>query len=366
MYSLDILTACYGTLNVTDKLINLYKSSKPPPNTYQFTFTPTNGLFGQDPLPNYRKACVVVYRVRFDLLGPLPSQYSQPRVVRAVEGDEAVVSYDGQGLTPFVPGCPANNRFIIDASWWNRDVTDVVSRLSNASPGALQTVKVDSATLGYDPIYGTRKQLMITYANLEPNGTTSYHAAIGADFDTVQVPIGPRPTLRIIAANYGGKDVTVQARNLVKPDQTWVLDTSNANGAFSDPWVGVQKSFVMLYQYGNRPFELLITAERKGVVTLDPYAPAEQSRTQYLHEGNTSKVIGIVWGLMDGQTGPVSQDKYNYINDKGEFPATNNWLGFDGWFGTGKTCVVFAYHNKFGGEIYAVAAREGQTGKLLD
>jgi hypothetical protein len=365
MYSLDILTACYGSLNVTDKLITLYKASSPPSNTFQFNFTPTNGLFNQDPLPGARKACVVVYRIRFDLLGPLPSQYSQPRVVRAVENEEAVVSYDGQGLTPFIPGTPAKNRFIIDASWWNRDVTDVVTRLSNATPGTLN-VKVDTPILGYDPIFGTKKQLMITYATLNPNGTTSYLAAIGVDFDTVQIPIGPRPALRIIAANYGGKDVTVQARGLVKQDQTWVLDTTNANGAFTDPWVGVQKTIVVLYQYGNRPFELLVTAERKGVVTLDPYAPAEQSRTAFLHEGNNSKVIGIVWGLMDGQTGPVGQDKYDYVNSKGEFPATNNWIGFDGWVGTPKTCVVFAYHNKFGGEIYAVAAREGQTGKLLD
>jgi len=78
----------------------------------------------------------------------------------------------------------------------------------------------------------------------------------------------------------------------------------------------------MLYQYENRPFQLLITTKRKGVVTLKLYAPTEQW-TRYLHKDNTSKVIGIVWGLVDGQTCPVNLGPSNILDLSGITVASN-------------------------------------------
>src|SRR5205814_8096888 len=122
----------------------------------------------------------------------------------------------------FIPHCPASNRYIVDASWYTKDLTDVVFAISNAAPRSAATLTVDTPQLGPDPIFGTKKQLMITYATLGADGSTKYSVIIATDFDNVQLPLPPPPALKIFGANYGGKNVTAQARNLISlPNQTW-------------------------------------------------------------------------------------------------------------------------------------------------
>ena len=66
------------------------------------------------------------------------------------------------------------------------------------------------------------------------------------------------PRLHIHAAAFADKDVTNRVRELVTPEQTLVIE--KMHDEFGDPWPEVKrKMFSVLYQYGDRPLEVLAT-----------------------------------------------------------------------------------------------------------
>ena len=61
------------------------------------------------------------------------------------------------------------------------------------------------------------------------------------------------------------------------------------------------------------------------------------------------------------EQGKGTVEKLNQIETTGEFPATNEWMGFDGMCGPSKTAVVY-YRN--GSGISIATAREQGTVRL--
>jgi hypothetical protein len=356
-YGCSIVSASYGNLDVTEKLANLLTTSLSAQN--RFSFTPNNALFGQDPFPGQQKAVVVVYRVTNTPSGQ-QKVYGPPQVYRGREG-VAVTIDCGTAVQSYALPCPPSNRFIIDATWFDQDVTSKVSALSDAASSAPLNVTVDSVELGPDPAPGTLKQLTITYSEVDSVGATRFYSSIGKDYGTMQIPGAPPVTLTIVAMNYGGQDVSAKAQALVTTQQTWQIAPNNGNTLFGDPWVGYRKSICLLYQYGNRPLELLLADEYSGTPSLDPYASVDPSRYMFLRP-QESRVISLIWGIMQNQTGPVSEDKIQTLASGAAIPCTNNWFGFDGWVGVPKTCVAFV--RKGDGSIYDVSATEGQSLKI--
>jgi hypothetical protein len=172
---------------------------------------------------------------------------------------------------------------------------------------------------------------------------------------------GP-PTLTILSANYGGIDVTTAARDLVTPENTMSFVNNSYqyyDGLFTNPWNGPMKSLCILYQFGNRPIELLVSAQQGGAVALDPDEPVRPTRTQFI--AGEGPVICVVWGIMQNRDGPVPRNRIKEIASYKSFEATNQYFGFDGWAGESKTCVVF-YRN--GDKIYNIGVREGNVGRL--
>jgi hypothetical protein len=193
----------------------------------------------------------------------------------------------------------------------------------------------------------------------EDHEKNRYHHGGGLSGLAQSFGFSNRPHLQIHSANFGGLDVTERARNLIKPDQTLSLDTNCAYNVLSDPWPANLKSILILYQYGNRPLELLVAPERIGTVILDPDLPVDRNRTQFFTGDH--HVIAVIWGIMQGRDTPVSADKVAEISRSGVFAATNDWMGFDGWVAVLKTCVVFVRHHD---RIQCFSAREGSIGKL--
>jgi hypothetical protein len=351
-YSCNIISASYGNQDVTGILTKLLNTSLSADN--QFTFTPNLTLFGRDPFPGYQKAVVVVYRA----VNTSSGQFGQPQVYRGLDGDPATINC-GTTVLPYVLPCPPSNRFIIDATWYTQDVTSKIANLSDHASSESFNFTVDTPTLGPDPAYGTTKQLTITYSEVDAGGTTQFYSVRGKDFDNITIAGAPPVTLKIVAMNYGGKDVTAKAQTLVAAQQTLQIVSNGGSTLFADPWVGHQKSICVLYQYGNRPLELLVTSENDSL-SLDPYAPVDPSRFRFLRP-EEPRVIAFIWGIMANQTGPVLEDKVQALASGASIPCTSDWFGFDGWPGVTKTCVAFVRRD---GGIYDISATEGQTLKL--
>ncbi|KZT05103.1 uncharacterized protein LAESUDRAFT_242142 [Laetiporus sulphureus 93-53] len=68
VYNLDIVGAFYGNMDVTSKVRQLYiDAATSNPNNNSFSITPSNTLFGKDPLPDSYKTCIVVWRAMLPL-----------------------------------------------------------------------------------------------------------------------------------------------------------------------------------------------------------------------------------------------------------------------------------------------------------
>lgn len=80
----------------------------------------------------------------------------------------------------------------------------------------------------------------------------------GASFGSVNS--SGKPTLHIHAATFADADVTRLVQAMVKPDQSFEISNNECYEKFGDPWVdgGLNRQFIVLYQYGDRPMELLI------------------------------------------------------------------------------------------------------------
>jgi hypothetical protein len=245
----------------------------------------------------------------------------------------------------------------VDATWYNQDITSKISSLSDAASSNSLNISVDS-TLGPDPAVNTIKQLTITYSEVDSEGTTQFYLKIGKDYDHMQIPPAPPVTLKILAMNFGGMDVTAKAQALVTARETWEILSDNSDALFGDPWYGVRKSICILYQYGNRPLELLVADQYEGILSLDPYARVDPSRYKFLIK-DEPRVLAVIWGVMHNQAGPLPENEIQYFNSTGTIPCSNDWFGFDGWYAVPKTCVAFL--NSSDGKIYDISAREGQN-----
>lgn len=66
------------------------------------------------------------------------------------------------------------------------------------------------------------------------------------------------PPLFIHAATFADRDITQVLRSLITRNQSLEFKGKELKNRFSDPWPGAdRKSFIVLYQYGDRPMEVL-------------------------------------------------------------------------------------------------------------
>jgi len=259
------------------------------------------------------------------------------------------------------------NLFIISASWHLDDVTQEVHKIAiGAQP---VTITPNVSNLGPDPAVGVAKALSITYGYFFPDG--HYNFTVKACLDNEHIVIYPGP-MSIIAANWGGADITEKVRSLAA-FETVQLDTSNPYH-WPDPWPTVTKTFVILYYCGNDFLKLFVAKDNSGIYTLSPtstYTYGSSNRvdnTEVLSVGtvvsNPASIIAFAWGLNNDFPLPsVFTRLYAAIGNTRTFKATNENFHFDGWVGFPKTAVIF-YRNTATGPILMASAREGETVQL--
>jgi hypothetical protein len=94
------------------------------------------------------------------------------------------------------------------------------------------------------------------------SGTVENSAAGPGLASTFMSPVNAgKPPLIIHAATWSVADITQKMRMLVRPDQTINIPCNKLVEEFGDPWPesgkGGHKGFAILYQYGERPMEVL-------------------------------------------------------------------------------------------------------------
>ena len=367
-FSLDILSASWGTSVVTSKVRQLYgQAADSSPFSNVFTIIPSDDLFG-DPRPGQSKCFTLVWRVILaNVNGSIADSqmYSAPMVATCTEGNTLNLNYDGTNLQPYSePLDPKNGLYILGASFWATDVTSTIRNLVQTEGTGTFVAAATKQEFPNQP-YGTTSQLAVTYGYLMPNGSYQYNCKTTWEGTDLSIPAGPAPPRLLVQwADYGGVEFTDQIEALVTFDQTLTLDMTNAVSKYgwTDPWPGVHKSMAILYQWEGRSLELLVAVDKGGIYTLDPNVPVPADRTLFFNPADTRNagelnIIAMTWGAMQGQTKPVSSSVFEGVKDQSIFSPSNTFFGFDGLPGVQKTaCVFFQYG--ITGQVQCTSAKE--------
>jgi hypothetical protein len=170
--------------------------------------------------------------------------------------------------------------------------------------------------------------------------------------------------LEILSANYGGQDVTAKARALVKNNALDLNDHGDGgvfDNWFGDPWFAVRKSLCILYRFGDRPVELLLTCSGGGTgQRIDVLEPVRPARRAFITE--VGPVIAVIWGIMENRDYPAPPEVIKQISEYRSFTANNDFFQFDGFKDRDKTAVIF--YRKPTGEVANIGVREGGMATL--
>lgn len=129
-----------------------------------------------------------------------------------------------------------------------------------------------------------------------PPATGGFFSNMGASMPFNNAASGP--PLHIHCAAYADRDITQTCRRLITNGTTLELDTDGDGlvKVFGDPWPGNTKSISILYSYGQRPWEMITSADRCGKLTLIPHQPLDNDRMGFIKSAQSSRVIAVTWG----------------------------------------------------------------------
>jgi len=298
---LKILGAAYGRTNVTDKVRSMVADGN-------LQILAENYIFG-DSFYGVPKSLVVVYQ-----FGD-----AKPRVGIAAEHGTLSLSQGNQYSQSF-PMDPEHAQ-ILGAAYGLADVTSQVgSRIQNS----VLEVRADNESLG-DGWHGTRKTLVVV--SQDPQGIVNTH--IVEEGGNLKLNFSPPLAPTILGAAYGKANITDQVRAQVADGRRQIQALNNIYG---DSFPNVQKSLVIVYQFGNSPPQVAIAKENQTV----NLAQSHQSYQQWSNpQIGQPCILGAAYGLAN-VTDKVVQKLQNSILDV----KVDNGVFGDSWPGTRKTLVV--------------------------
>ena len=345
---IEILSAAWASMDVTDKIRKFFTSNVQT-TTKARTFVPSNTFFGKDPAVGWNKAFVMVWRLRLEQESDGSYKYSVPSVVRALQHEPVTINYH-ENLLPFEQkySTMTHSPIILDATWFNMDVTSTVERLIG-----------DRFSLSYrlferDPYHGGWKFLILIYIHRLKDYASDYHMQIVKEDQEVYVPM----PLTIHNAMWSTVDVTDVFRAQISVDQTLEIVAGHPL-CTPDPWFGKRKTIVVIYQYGDDPLQIAVSFDGNGILSINP---SKSRRPIFFNPMSPHPrrlhVLAVVWGIM-----PIDLKHFGLITESKEITCKNEWFAFDGWPNHHKTCHVFVQYPQ-SGKIIGVAAREGEKLKL--
>jgi hypothetical protein len=209
------------------------------------------------------------------------------------------------------------------------------------------------------------KQLSVTYAYCSPNSIFDYHVQVVQEGESIHIPLqqpNVNVKLTIHAAYWADMDVTDVLRSQISSNQTLRIESSLVHPY--DPWYNVLKTLSIMYQYTDGPLQLLVCDDRTGVIFISPTSPLERNffNPDALREDKIN-ILAVIWGAMQNHPEPLDASQLQWIAEKGRFPCSNEWFGFDGRMNWPKSCHVF-YRFGTTGNIRCKATREGKECRL--
>ena len=128
------------------------------------------------------------------------------------------------------------------------------------------------------------------------------------------------------------------------------MRVSASNNVFGDPWRGVKKTLVVVYQHEGYLPRVRIVREHR-TLTIGQRLMGHNTRTQ---PGNNLRIVGAAYGLVD-----VTHKVQSLVwNNRLHVAARNNVFG-DTWRGVKKSLVVvYQYGN---GHYRTKIVTEGHT-----
>ncbi|KZP27568.1 hypothetical protein FIBSPDRAFT_1040109 [Athelia psychrophila] len=361
---IDVVSATYGTTDVTNHVRQFFHQLSLRGSSGH-TFLPDNVFFGFDPIPDSKKAFILLWRIPIpNASGSNPLErpaFSAVQKTRVLEGDPVVLTLDG-GLSRATAVSSSESVLILDASYFMLDVTALVKRaLARARPGFPVAIAATNAMFGTDPAPNHVKQLSITYAyphsSFIPGLTEHCITRVVTEGEAIVIP----PRLTIHVAYWADLDITTAMRTRIAADQSLHISVdSHLIPGVADPWWNVSKTISIMYQYGQGPLQLLVTHDGAGMQSITPTGPPRTSQFnpqsgQQQDQGGF-QVLAVVWGVSARR---LTQLQYQWISERRWFSCSNDWFGFDGYGGWHKTCQVFCRTGE-DGKIMCRAAREGQ------
>jgi len=183
-------------------------------------------------------------------------------------------------------------------------------------------------------------------------------AAPGVGFgpSAVYKPRHSGPPLFIHAAAFADADVTDRVRRLVTPEQTISIECGKFMEEFGDPWPeSERKMFNVLYQYGDRPYEVWAGSTNSGTAVIT-HEPLSNARMAFLNK-DPGRIMCLVWG----NNSVLSKDRVDRLEREGELDCEG--LGNGGFYGWESKSLICYYRPPQGG-IAIAHARQGQTLRL--
>jgi len=356
-WKLEIVSATYGTLDVTDHVREFLRE-----DSSLHAFVPSNAFFGGfDPIPNYIKAFILVYRITPTSDDGTEKSESFFQTKRLLEGQPVIL--DSELTLPRFnpPAASSQDVVILDASFYTLDVTPTVAKIAAAQKGWPLIIHATNAQFGVDPAPNTGKQLSITYACRSLDGSLDHHVQVVGEGDTITIPLQPsmiQVELTIHSAYWADMDVTEVLRSRISRDQTLQFNAFTTHPF--DPWYNVLKTISIMYQYTNGPLQLAVYDDNSGVVFISPTQPLQRNFLNPAgRQEDRMNILAVVWGGIYSHPEPLDASQFRWIAERRRFHCTNGWFKFDGRPNWPKTCHVF-YEFGTTGMIRCAAAREGQ------
>ena len=344
---IEVLSATYGPMDVTNKM-RQFLMSNVLPTTKTRVFVPSNEFFGRDPYVAEFKLFVLVWRKRLSWDRDSRQKYTQPRTLIVRENQQAIFDYEWDAPPMDLDLYSASNLNIISATFSTEDVTCLIGRLIR------DPIRVSDAVLG-DPQVGVRKTLTVTYSYGIPDNIADCYVKTCLEHTDLYIP----PPLKIAAANFATTDITDTLRAQVTPDQRLVVDLRHQL-CYPDPFVNQSKTVAIIFQYGDEPLQLIVRWEINDFLRIESSGPQQRNFLNPIppREDDAIHILGAVWGVK-----PIYLRHFGLMQQRKEFPCTNEWFGFDGRPNVKKTCQVFVQDAR-NGKIRCIAAREGETLKI--
>jgi len=261
-WELKIYGAAYGLENVTGIVKNKVIDGG------KLSFKASNDSLGGENWKGYKKTLVVVYQYKF-------GTYAESHILTKIVKEDECCKINPPGVIfndppkehdvyhlqeiekATVGQSPTTSQplVILGAAYGTKNVTKLAKERLSKDGKYIFDEKASNDNWGGDPWKHHDKTLVVVY---EYDGLKM----VDVVKESESMYFIASPPMYILSAAYGLGDVTDEVIDCIKNDS---LTITPNNDLFGDRWSGVEKSFTVVYQYGQETPQIKVAKENKEV-----------------------------------------------------------------------------------------------------